>query len=101
MTVFGRTLLALTLALTSLSAISQRAREQGVTDTEIRIGNIMPYTGPLRDFGSIGKAEAAYFDMINERGGINGRRVRFISYDDGSDASSALDLTRRLVEQDG
>jgi ABC-type branched-subunit amino acid transport system substrate-binding protein len=97
----GGPLLALLVAVTSLSAISQRAREQGVTDAEIRIGNVMPYTGALRDFSSIGKAEAAYFDMINERGGINGRKIHFISYDDHSDPSSALDLTRRLVEQDG
>src|ERR1700745_1682017 len=100
MTMPGRTLFAILVALISLSAISQRAREQGVTDTEIRIGNVMPYTVALRDFSSIGKAEAAYFDMINERGGINGRRVRFISYDDNSDPSSALDLTRGLVERD-
>jgi ABC-type branched-subunit amino acid transport system substrate-binding protein len=97
----GRTLLAILLALTSLSAISQRAREQGVTDTEIRIGNIMPYTGALQAFGAMGKAEAAYFDMINERGGINGRKVRFISYDDNSDSSTVLDMTRGLVERDG
>ena len=96
----GRTLAAIAIALTSLGAISQRAREEGVTDDEIRIGNLMPYTGPLSAFGAIGKAEAAYFDMINERGGINGRKVRFISYDDKSDPSSALDLTRGLVERD-
>jgi ABC-type branched-subunit amino acid transport system substrate-binding protein len=101
MSALGRTLLAVLVALTSLSAVSQKAREQGVSDTEIRIGNIMPYTGSLKDFSAIGKAEAAYFDMINERGGINGRKVRFISYDDHSDPTSALDLTRRLVEQDG
>jgi branched-chain amino acid transport system substrate-binding protein len=101
MSALGRTLLAILVALTSLSAISQRAREQGVTDTEIRIGNIMPYTGALRAFGAIGKAEAAYFDMINARGGINGRKVRFISYDDNSDSSTVLDLTRGLVERDG
>src|ERR1700756_4587053 len=101
MTAFGRTVLALVLALTSLSAISQRAREQGVTDTEIRIGNIMPYTGALETFGAIGKAEAAYFEMINQRGGINGRKLRFISYDDNSNPSTALDLTRELVEKDG
>ncbi len=101
MRALGRAVLAILVAVTSLSAISQRAREQGVTDTEIRIGNVMPYTGALRAFGSIGKAEAAYFDMINERGGINGRKVRFISYDDNSDPSTALDLTQRLVEQDG
>ena len=73
MSALGRTLLAILVALTSLSAISQRAREQGVTDNEIRIGNLMPYTGALEAFGAIGKAEAAYFDMINESGGINGR----------------------------
>ena len=96
----GRTLVAIVVALSSLSAISQRAHEQGVTDTEIRIGNLMPYTGALSAFGAIGKAEAAYFDMINERGGINGRKVRFISYDDNSDPSTALDLTKGLVERD-
>jgi branched-chain amino acid transport system substrate-binding protein len=93
-------LLALVVAQTSLGAISDQPHEQGVTDTEIRIGNLMPYSGALAAFGAIGKAEAAYFDMINERGGINGRRVRFISYDDNSDPSTALDLTRGLVERD-
>jgi ABC-type branched-subunit amino acid transport system substrate-binding protein len=95
-----QTLIALVLALTSLSATSERVREQAVTDAEIRIGNIMPYSRSLEVFGAIGKAEAAYFEMINERGGINGRKVRFISYDDKSDPSTALDLTRGLVEQD-
>src|SRR5207302_872192 len=95
-----RTLIAILLALTSLSAMSERAREQGETDTEIRVGNVMPYSGSLEVFGAIGKAEAAYFEMINERGGINGRKVRFISYDDKSDPSAALDLTRGLVERD-
>ena len=95
-----RTLIAIVLALTSLSAISERVRDQGVTDTEIRVGNVMPYSGNMQAFGAIGKAEAAYFEMINERGGINGRKVRFISYDDKSDPSTALDLTRSLVEQD-
>src|SRR5258707_3799964 len=60
----------------------------------------MPYSGSLELFGAIGKAEAAYFEMINERGGINGRKERFISYDDKSDPSTALDLTRGLVEKD-
>src|SRR5258708_39521202 len=95
-----RTLIAIVLALTSLSAISERVREQGVTDTEIRIGNVMPYSGSLEAFGAIGKAEAAYFEMINERGGINGRKVRFISHDDKSDPSTALGLTRGPVEKD-
>src|ERR1043166_8062119 len=95
-----RTLIAIVFALASLSAISERVREPGVTDTEIRIGNVMPYSGSLEVFGAIGKAEAAYFEMINERGGINGRKVRFISYDDKSDPASALSLTRNLVEED-
>ena len=95
-----RTLIAIVLALTSLSAITERVREEGVTDTEIRIGNVMPYSGGLEVFGAIGKAEAAYFEMINERGGINGRKVRFISYDDKSDPSAALDVTRDLIEKD-
>ncbi|KRR03860.1 ABC transporter substrate-binding protein [Bradyrhizobium valentinum] len=99
-----RTLIALVLAfilaLTSLSAITERVRDPGVTDTEIRIGNVMPYSGSLQVFGAIGKAEAAYFEMINERGGINGRKVRFISYDDKSDPSTALSLTRDLIEKD-
>jgi ABC-type branched-subunit amino acid transport system substrate-binding protein len=100
MTAFFRSLLAVLIAFASLGASSQRPREQGVTDTEIRIGNLMPYTGNLDAFGAMGKAEAAYFDMINDRGGINGRKVRFISYDDNSDPSVALDLTRGLVERD-
>ncbi|HEX7919801.1 MAG TPA: ABC transporter substrate-binding protein [Bradyrhizobium sp.] len=95
-----RTLFAGVVALASLGAITQQVRDQGVTDTEIRIGNLMPYSGALEIFGQIGKAEAAYFEMINERGGINGRKIRFMSYDDLSDASNAMDLTRILVETD-
>ncbi|OKO74794.1 ABC transporter substrate-binding protein [Bradyrhizobium sp. NAS96.2] len=95
-----RTLLASVVALVSLGAITQQVRDQGVTDTEIRIGNLMPYSGTLEIFGQIGKAEAAYFDMINERGGVGGRKIRFMSYDDLSDASNAMDLTRILVETD-
>ena len=101
MTALFRILLAFLLASTSLGASSQRTREQGATDTEIRIGNLMPYTGGLEAFSTIGKSEAAYFNMINERGGINGRKVRFITYDDNSDPAIALDLTRGLVERDG
>jgi branched-chain amino acid transport system substrate-binding protein len=95
-----RTLLAIIVALVSQGAITQKVRDAGVTDTEIRIGNFMPYSGPQEIFGQIGKAETAYFNMINDRGGINGRKIRFMSYDDLSDASNALDLTRILVEID-
>ena len=100
MNVAGRILLAVMVALTSLSAMSVKRADQSADDEEIRIGNLMPYTGPLAEFAAIGKAEAAYFDMINERGGINGRKVRFISYDDNSDPTVALDLTRGLVERE-
>uniref|UniRef100_A0ABS3M9Q9 ABC transporter substrate-binding protein n=1 Tax=Bradyrhizobium quebecense TaxID=2748629 RepID=A0ABS3M9Q9_9BRAD len=95
-----QTFLASVVALASLGAITQQVRDQGATDTEIRIGNLMPYTGALEIFGQIGKAEAAYFEMINERGGIGGRKIRFMSYDDLSDVSNAMDLTRILVETD-
>jgi branched-chain amino acid transport system substrate-binding protein len=74
--------------------------EPGVSDMEIRIGNVMPYTGPLAAFGAIGRAEAAYLDMVNNSGGINGRKVKFISYDDSSNPVTASALTRKLVEQD-
>jgi ABC-type branched-subunit amino acid transport system substrate-binding protein len=83
-----------------LLAALQPAQAAGVTDTEIRIGNIMPYTGPLAAFASIGRAEAAYFDMINERGGINGRKIKFISRDDSSNPRTAVEHTSELVEQE-
>ncbi|HEU5402534.1 MAG TPA: ABC transporter substrate-binding protein [Terriglobales bacterium] len=95
-----RTLLTIIIALVSQGAITEKVRDGGVTDTEIRIGNFMPYSGTLEVFGQIGKAEAAYFEMINDHGGINGRKIRFMSYDDLSDASNAMDLTRILVETD-
>src|SRR4029077_14810395 len=78
----------------------QRAHGGSVTDTEIRIGNIMPYTGPLTAFAAIGRAESAYFDMVNERGGINGRKIRFISRDDSSNPRMAPEETRDLVENE-
>ena len=68
------------------------------TPDEIRIGSVMPYTGPLAAFASIGRTEAAYFQMINERGGINGHKLRLISYDDGSDPMRAYDQTRKLTD---
>jgi branched-chain amino acid transport system substrate-binding protein len=67
---------------------------------EIRIGNVMPYTGALAAFGSIGRTESAYFAMINEHGGINDRKIKLISYDSGSDAVTSFKLTHKLVDQD-
>src|SRR6201998_460719 len=74
--------------------------DTGTSDSEIRIGNIMPYTGLLAAFATIGKAEAAYFDMVNDNGGINGRKIKFISYNDNSNPVTAVEQTRRLVETD-
>jgi branched-chain amino acid transport system substrate-binding protein len=92
--------LAAVLALLSGAALAAQTLDGVVTDTEIRIGNVMPYTGPLAAFSTIGRTEAAYFDMINERGGINGRKIKFLSYDDSSDPATALEQTEKLVETD-
>jgi branched-chain amino acid transport system substrate-binding protein len=73
----------------------------GVSDTEIKIGNTMPYSGPASSYGTIGKSDAAYFAMINDQGGINGRKINFISRDDSYSPPKTVELVRQLVEQDG
>jgi hypothetical protein len=73
----------------------------GASDAEIKIGNTMPYSGPASPYGTIGKSEAAYFAMINEQGGINGRKINFISRDDSYSPPKTVELVRKLVEQDG
>jgi branched-chain amino acid transport system substrate-binding protein len=88
------------LAGLSCAAMAQQAPAVSATDSEILIGNVTPYSGELAAFGSIGKTEAAYFDMINERGGINGRKVKFLSYDDGSDAEMAAEQLHKLADDD-
>jgi len=80
---------------------SWAANAPGVTDTEIKIGQTMPYSGPASAYGLIGRAEAACFQMINEQGGVNGRKLNFLSVDDGYSAPKTVEQTRRLVEQDG
>jgi len=82
------------------SAIAQKKYDTGATDTEIKIGNIMPYSGPASSYGLIGKTEEAYFRMINDQGGINGRKINFISYDDGYSPPKAVEQARKLVESD-
>ena len=90
------------LVLASLAAdASAQDLSPGVTDNEIRIGNTMPYTGPASAYGVIGEVMSAYFEMVNDQGGVNGRRVVFISYDDGAAPPRTVEQTRRLVEQDG
>ena len=100
----GRVLLLLiAAALLAIAAVSSHGRivyGPGVTDTQIRIGQTMPYSGANTASGSVGKAHAAYFEMINERGGIHGRRIRLISRDDGYSPARTVEETRRLIEQD-
>jgi branched-chain amino acid transport system substrate-binding protein len=88
------------LAATSGSALAQKKYDTGATDTEIKIGNIMPYSGPASAYGVIGKTEEAYFKKINAEGGINGRKINFISYDDGYSPPKAVEQARKLVESD-
>src|SRR6202162_6453704 len=88
------------LAATGSGALAQKKYDTGATDTEIKIGNIMPYSGPASAYGVIGKTEQAYFNKINAEGGINGRKINFISYDDGYSPPKTVEQARRLVESD-
>src|SRR5215216_4879714 len=88
------------LAATSSPSFAQKKYDVGATDTEIKIGNIMPYSGPLSAYGVIGKTEQAYFNKINAEGGINGRKINFVSYDDGYSPPKTVEQARKLVESD-
>ncbi|PDT70477.1 branched-chain amino acid ABC transporter substrate-binding protein [Bradyrhizobium ottawaense] len=93
--------LALALIAASASTASaQKKYDTGATDTEIKIGNIMPYSGPASAYGIIGRTEAAYFKKINEEGGINGRKINFVSYDDAYSPPKTVEQARKLVESD-
>ena len=83
-----------------LAALAEKKYGPGVTDSEIKIGQTIAYSGPASAYGQLGRAEAAYFKMLNERGGINGRKINFISVDDGFSPPKAVEQTRRLVEQE-
>jgi branched-chain amino acid transport system substrate-binding protein len=88
------------MAATSSGAIAQKKYDIGATDTEIKIGNIMPYSGPASAYGVIGKTEEAYFRKINAEGGINGRKIIFVSYDDAYSPPKTVEQARKLVESD-
>jgi len=90
---------AITIA-TQAPAFAQKAYGPGVTDTEIKIGNTAPYSGPASALSAVSKTEAAYFAMINEQGGINGRKINFISYDDAFSPPKTVEQVRKLVESD-
>ena len=98
-----RTLLTAAAAAGFIPAAPAILRAQelpGVTATEIRLGNTMPYSGPASAYGTIGKAIAAMFRMANDQGGFAGRKVNFISYDDGYSPPKTVEQTRRLIEED-
>ena len=88
------------IAASSSGALAQKKYDTGATDTEIKIGNIMPYSGPASAYGVIGKTEEAYFKKINAEGGINGRKINFITYDDGYSPPKTVEQARKLVESD-
>jgi ABC-type branched-subunit amino acid transport system substrate-binding protein len=96
--VFAKFALGVALAALAGSAVAENA--PGVSDTEIKIGQTVPYTGPVTAFSALAKGELAYFKMINEQGGINGRKLNLISLDDGYSPPRAVEQTRRLIEQD-
>src|SRR6266545_6226808 len=90
----------ITFAAANGSALAQKKYDTGATDTEVKIGNIVPYSGPASAYGIIGKTEEAYFKMINENGGINGRKIKFISYAVFCLKKKKVAQVRKLVESD-
>jgi branched-chain amino acid transport system substrate-binding protein len=88
------------LTASATGALAQKKYDTGASDTEIKIGNIMPYSGPASAYGVIGKTEEAYFKKINAAGGINGRKINFISYDDAYSPPKTVEQARKLVESD-
>jgi branched-chain amino acid transport system substrate-binding protein len=88
------------IAASSSGALAQKKYDTGASDTEIKVGNIMPYSGPASAYGVIGKTEEAYFKKINAEGGINGRKINFVSYDDGYSPPKTVEQARKLVESD-
>ncbi|KQP13171.1 ABC transporter substrate-binding protein [Pseudorhodoferax sp. Leaf267] len=96
-----RTLVAaLAVALVAIPALAQKKYDTGATDTEIKLGMAMPYSGPVSSYGIVGKVNEAYFRMVNDKGGINGRKVTLISYDDQYTPPRTTEVVRKLVEQD-
>ena len=96
----GTAIIGASLLAAAAAQAENRKYDPGATDTEIRIGQTMPYSGPASAISVIGKVQAAYFGMINDRGGINGRKIKLISYDDAATPSKTVEQTRKLVEGD-
>ncbi len=96
----GASVLALSLSLGLSPASAQKKYDEGATDTEIKIGNTMPYSGNASAYGNIGRTIEATFKMVNDSGGINGRKINFITYDDGYAPPKTVEMVRKLVEED-
>ena len=94
------TLLGLAMATSATAALAQKKYDAGASDTEIKIGNIVPYSGPASAYGVIGKTMGAVFKRVNDEGGINGRKINFISYDDAYSPPKAVEQARKLIESD-
>ena len=97
---FGLVIAGAATVMMATSAMAQKKYDPGVTDKEIKVGNLNPYSGPASAYGAIGKAIGAYFDKVNAEGGINGRMVKYISLDDGYNPAKTVEMTRKLVEED-
>ena len=97
---FTLTALCLSIAAFAMPASAQKKYDPGASDTEIKIGQTMPYSGPASAYGVIGKVQAAYFKQLNEQGGVNGRKINFITLDDGYSPPKTVEMVLRLVEQD-
>jgi len=93
-------ILLLALAVSATSVFAQKKYDPGATDTEIKIGQTMPYSGPASAYGTIGRVETAYFQKVNDEGGVNGRKLKLLSLDDGYSPPKTVEMTRKLVEQD-
>jgi branched-chain amino acid transport system substrate-binding protein len=99
-TFLSAVLAGVSAALITSPAVAQKRYDPGANDKEIKIGGVSPYSGPASSYGTIGKGIKAYFDKVNAEGGINGRRLNFVSYDDGYNPARTVEMTRKLVEQD-
>ena len=91
---------AVAIALSASSANAQKKYDTGATDTEIKIGQTVPFSGPASAYATLGKGQAAYFKMVNEEGGVNGRKINLIQYDDAYSPPKAVEQVRKLVESD-
>jgi len=91
---------ALSIALSAAPALAQKKYDTGATDTEIKIGQTNPFSGPASAYATIGKTQAAYMQMINDQGGVNGRKIKLIQYDDAYSPPKAVEQVRKLVEDD-